>query len=142
MGTRGGKRAGSGNKKGVKLGPNRLTRARQAAVAKMMARNELSAERVLEEQRRIAFFDIRQLFDTAGNLKPIHTLDAETAAVVASLEVIIKNAAAGDGHTDTVHKLKVWDKPKVLEQLAKHFGLLTDRLEHSGSLTIIHELPE
>ena len=35
-------------------------------------------------------------------------------------------AEAGDGHTDTVHKIKIWDKSKNLENLAKHFSLLTE----------------
>jgi hypothetical protein len=42
------------------------------------------------------------------------------------MEVIIKNAEAGDGVTDRVHKFKVWDKTRSLEMLAKHFALLTD----------------
>ena len=47
--------------------------------------------------------------------------------------MIIKNARAGDGqHTDEVHKFRLWDKTRALEALAKHFGLVTERLEVSG----------
>jgi hypothetical protein len=47
------------------------------------------------------------------------------------MEVIItRNAKARDGHT--VHKFKLWDKTRALEALAKHFGLVKDRLEVSG----------
>lgn len=91
--------------------------------------------------RRLALSDVRALFDQQGNLKPLHTLTAEESACIAGVEVVIKNAKAGDGVTDTIHKIKVWDKPKTLEMLAKHFGLLTEKIEHSGGLVIQHEVP-
>jgi hypothetical protein len=46
--------------------------------------------------------------------------------------VIIKNAKAGDGQIDEIHKIKLWDKTRALELLAKHFGLVNERLEVSG----------
>jgi phage terminase small subunit len=101
----------------------------------------LTAARVLEELRRLAFVDLRGFFDPAGNLKPIHELTAEQGSALAGLEVIKKNAAAGDGIIDTVHKFKVWDKTRTLEALSKHFGLLVERVEHSGGINITHELP-
>lgn len=101
-----------------------------------LANADITAERVLREIGRLAFSDVRSLFDADGNLKAIHTLTADESACIASLEVIIKNAQAGDGHMDTVHKVKVWDKSKNLEMLAKHFALLTERVEHSGALEV------
>lgn len=103
---------------------------------KQLAKADLTAVRVLEEMRRLAFSDVRQLFDEQGNLRPIHTLTPEQSACIAGLEVIIKNAKAGDGVTDTVHKVKVWDKPKVLDMLGKHFGILTEQVQHTGTLKI------
>jgi len=100
--------------------------------AEKLARNALAADRVLEEYRRLAFADIRTFFDEHGSLKRIQDLDDDQGACLASLEVIIKNAKAGDGHTDEVHKFKLWDKTRALEALAKHFGLVTERLEVSG----------
>ncbi|HZW06307.1 MAG TPA: terminase small subunit, partial [Phycisphaerales bacterium] len=107
--------------------------------AKQLAKADLSATRVLEEMRRVAFSNVQDLFDANGRLKGIHELTTEQAATIASLEVIVKNAEAGDGHQDVVHKLKVWDKPRVLEMLGKHFGLLVERLEHQGELRISWE---
>lgn len=104
--------------------------------AKRLERNELSADRVLEELRRLAFADMRGFFDAKGDLKPIAEMSAEQGSQLAGLEVIIKNAKAGDGQTDTVHKFKLWDKTRALESLAKHFGLLVDKVEHSGGLEI------
>lgn len=108
----------------------------QAAVAERVERRiqsaELTADRVLEEMRRLAFFDIRCLFDGAGKLKPLRELTDEQAAALASCEIVIKNIAAGDGKTDTVHKLKAYDKTKALEMLGKHFALLTEHVAISG----------
>lgn len=110
-------------------------------MAKHLHKAELTAERVLEEMRRLAFSDLRQLFDAQGNLRPIHELTDEQAAAIASVEVVIKNVAAGDKHVDTVHKVKAWDKPKALDMLGRHFNLLTEEVRHTGALTITWQAP-
>lgn len=140
------KRCGYSAKTAMQQGSRLLTNVEIAnAVAdgkdRQLAKADLSATRVLEELRRLAFADVRTLFDEAGNLRPLHTLTADQAACIAGLEVIIKNAEAGDGKTDKVHKIKLLDKTKSLEMLAKHFALLTDKIEHSGGLVIQHEVP-
>ena len=90
--------------------------------AAKLARNALTADQVLEEYRRIAFADTRSFFDARGNLLPIIELTEEQGSQLAGLEVIIKNAKAGDRQTDTVHKFKLWDKVRALEALAKHLS--------------------
>jgi phage terminase small subunit len=111
-----------------------------AAVAEkqsaQLARVDLTAEMVKERLRLIGFQDVRKLFDEAGNLLPLHKLSDDAAVMVAGLEVIKKNAQAGDGIIDTVHKVKVVDPIKALEMLAKHYGLLTEKVEHSGGVSI------
>ena len=72
--------------------------------------------------RRIAFFDIGTLFDAKGHLKPIRDLAPEARAALASVEVVRQNITVGDGKQEWVHKVKVWDKARVLEMLAKHAG--------------------
>ena len=108
----------------------------EAGRAAQLHRADLTAERVLEEVRRLAFSDIRSVFDAEGNLKPLHQLTDAEAAAIAGVEIVIKNAQAGDGHTDTVHKIKAWDKPRVLEMACKRFGLLQERVDVSGGLTV------
>jgi phage terminase small subunit len=96
--------------------------------AAMLARAELSAVRVLEELRRLAFVNPRSFFDHQGNALAITDLPIEAAAAIAGFEVIIKNATAGDGHVDTIHKIKLADKVRTLEILARHFKLLVDQI--------------
>lgn len=87
---------------------------------------DVTAQDVKRRLVLLGFQDIRSLFDVDGNLKPLHTLTADQAAVIAGMEIIIKNAQAGDGVTDRVHKIRIVDQVKPLEMLAKHFGLLED----------------
>jgi len=61
------------------------------------------------------FADIRTFFDANGNLIPIHQLDAKQRSCLAALEVLVKNAKPGHGHTAEVHKFKLWDKMRALE---------------------------
>ena len=86
-------------------------------------------DRVLQEVARLAFSDIRQAFDENGALKDKHDWPDELAAAVSSTKSRRVNLDAADGHTDLVTELKVWDKPKNLETLCKHLGLLTERVE-------------
>lgn len=109
--------------------------------AKHLERADLTAERVMEEVRRIAFSDIRAIFDADGNLRPLHTLSAEEAAAIASVEVVIKNAKAGDGQTDTVHKIRAWDKLQGLEIACKRLGLLKESIDITGGLTVSWQAP-
>lgn len=134
-------RAGYSAKTAGAIGAENLTKpeiaeAVAAGKAKQLAAADLTAARVLEEFRRLAFVDLRGFFDADGNLKPVAELTPEQGSALAGLEVIKKNAEAGDGVIDTVHKFKVWDKTRTLESLAKHFGLLTEKVEHSGGLEI------
>ncbi len=108
----------------------------KAGQSAKLTKTGVTAERVMLELQRLAFSDLRQLFTPEGELKPMRDLTDDQAATVASLEVLKKNVAAGDGHIDTIHKLKVWDKLKALEMLSKHFGLLIERVDHSGKIEI------
>lgn len=135
-------RAGYSKKTAKAQGSRLLTKADIAqavasGTAKQLASAELTATRVLEEYRRLAFMDARSFFDDRGNLKPFSELTEEQGSALAGFEAIIKNAQAGDGVTDTIHKIKFWDKTRALESLAKHFGLLTEKVEHSGGLDIV-----
>lgn len=125
------------SKNGASVHGHRLLRnsriAKELAARQLaqLERAELSAARVLEELRRVAFVDVRTFFDEFNNIKPMSELGEDQGSAMSAMEVVIKNVDAGDGHTDTVHKFKLWDKVRALESLAKHFGLLEDSLKIS-----------
>lgn len=85
-------------------------------------RTEVTADRVIEEYRRIAFANISDAldFDSGSvNLKSSKTLPVETLAAIS--EVGLTESEKGR----TV-KLKMHDKLNALEKLARHVGLLSD----------------
>lgn len=134
-------RAGYSKRTANEQGSRLLAKASvKAAVAAGQKRQfdklEITAESVKARIGQIAFQDIRKLYDANGNLRPIHQLDDDAAAFVGGLEVIKKNAAAGDGLIDTVHKVKVVDPIKALEMLGKHVGLFEDVVRHTGELKL------
>ena len=138
-------RAGYSQKTAAQIAEKLLRKAEIKALVKkstvaQLERADLSAARTLEEMRRLAFSNVQDLFDEHGDLRPIHTLTREQSACIASIEVIMKNATTGDGKIDRVLKLKVWDKPKVMEMLGKHFALLTDRVIVEGGDALIQAL--
>lgn len=93
---------------------------------------ELTAESTLNSIRRVLAADVRNFVDVDGNLKPIKELTEEEASLIVGFDTIIKNAEAGDGHTDKVLKYKLVDRARYVEMAAKHFKLLTDITEHKG----------
>src|SRR5690606_8095004 len=48
---------------------------------------EITRERVMQEIARLAFVDIRKLYDEEGRLLNIRSIDSDTAAAVCGLEV-------------------------------------------------------
>lgn len=138
-------RAGYSAKTAASQGERLLRNAEIAAAVaektqQQLDRADLTADRVLEEMRRLGFSNVQDLFDEHGDLRPIHLLTREQAACISSLEVVMKNATSGDGKIDRVLKIKIWDKPKVMEMLGKHFALLTERVHHTADDQLIDAL--
>ena len=136
-------RAGYSRKTARSIGSELLTNPDISAAlaekqAKQLARADLTAARVLEEMRRLAFFDIADFFDVDGNLKPVTDIPVEARAAIAGLEIARANLDPKDGKKseEWLHKIKLAPKQASLEMLAKHFGLLIERVEHSGGLDI------
>jgi phage terminase small subunit len=110
-----------------------------ARVAELMrefaAKSEIKAERVLREVARIAFADIRLLYDEHGNLKPLNEMDADTAAALASIEI----EERGEG--GRIRKVRLADKIKALDMLMRHLGLYeTDNTQKANPLQALLDL--
>jgi phage terminase small subunit len=104
---------------------------------KLVSDAEIGVQRLLREHARIAFFDIADLYDEAGNMLHPQELPAEIRAVIAGIDVEIIGRYGRrdpDGDSDdrpaiTSVKLKLADKHKSLEALAKYHKIFADRLE-------------
>ena len=103
------------------------------------AKAELTASRVLEELRRVGFANVRGLFQPDGQLKPVTDWSDEQLAAVSSMDIVTVDRE--NAPPARVHKLRLWNKVAALDTLAKHFGLLKEKveLEHPTSIRIIHE---
>src|SRR4051812_17746286 len=90
-----------------------IAAAVETAVEDRRRRTEATADNVVKELARIAFFDIRVLFDDHGRLRPVTDLAHEHAAVIASLDLVTHKVGGGD--VDYVHRIRLRDKVHALE---------------------------
>lgn len=119
---------------GAKLLKNaKVAKALSLRHARRVDKLEITAERVLGELAKLAFYDPGKLFDENGHLLPITEMDDVTRAAVAALDVETRNGLSG---RTTVCKLKLADKGQNLERLGRYLKLFTDRVEHGGRVTL------
>jgi hypothetical protein len=98
-------------------------------------RTEWAKERVLMEMRRIATMDIRDAYGPNGEL--LHPSQWPEQLRSALKGVKVREEFDREGEHVAMHKeVMFWDKNKALEMLAKNLKLLTDRVEHSGQVTL------
>jgi phage terminase small subunit len=97
----------------------------QAKQKDLQNTSQIKLERVIEEYRRIAFGDVRQLYNEKGTLKEMYELTEEEAAMIDGLEVEeLYDWFEGERvHIGRVKKLKRTSKIAALDALARHLGM-------------------
>ena len=98
----------------------------QSLQKKVSTKLEITRERILNELARIAFSDVRVYFDEEGNLKKFEDINDDQAAAVSSVEtdeLVGMNEQGEKARIGVTRKVKMWDKLKALESLAKYDGL-------------------
>ena len=128
------RRAGYSVKTARSIGQENLTKpAIWAAIqqAHQQANTDavMSGQEILEELTIIGRTDVTAFHGENGQPIPVSKWTPQMGRQVSKLEVVKKNVAAGDGHTDTVLKLSTWDKMKALETLAKYRGIATTKID-------------
>lgn len=113
-----------------------------AAVMKEFAMAAKEPERVMAEIGCIAFSRIGSLFGDHGGILSAGDMPEHVQAIVAGVETTKRNLTTGDGKVDDVLKVRLWDKPKMLEILAKHHGLADERLRLEGGENLMAALLE
>lgn len=105
----------------------------QARIRELMqaqfATMHVDAERVKQEIARIAFQDVRDLYDDKGNLLAPHELSDDAAATIAGIDVEIKGGKTNPttGETSPIvetRKIRRADKLGALNLLARHFKIV------------------
>lgn len=101
-------------------------------------RTTVTADRVIQEIARIAFFDPRKMFGAGGQPLEVTDLDDDTAAAIGGLDVLEEWDGSGENKVlrGYVKKYKIADKNSALEKLAKHLGLYEmDNHQKTDALT-------
>lgn len=122
-----------------------IAAAVELGLAERSKRTEITADRVLQELAKIGFADVRKLFTPGGHLLSPTDMDDDTAATIASVEVVTRRLPGasddmedqghggalkrGGSEVEYIHKIKSWDKLGALTQIGRHLGMFTDKLE-------------
>lgn len=111
------------------------------AKQKRAERVDMSADRVLLEIKRLAFFDPRKLFNDDGSPRAITELDEDTVRAVAGLDVHEEFEGSGQERqrVGLVKKWKIVDKVAALTLAMRHLGMLDDRLTLTRPKVIIKD---
>ena len=97
----------------------------------------IDPDRALREAAQLAYYNIQDLLDDQGNVRPIKEWPRALASAVSSIDITKKNLSAGDGKQEDVVRIRLWDKPANLTLLFKHLNLLTERLHLSADKEIL-----
>jgi phage terminase small subunit len=104
--------------------------------AEYQEKSGISKMRVLDEYRKIAFSDVRNILTVDGAMKDVFDFDDDTAAAIASIKSFDETSRDGE-KLGVNREIKLHDKLRALEALSKHLGLF----EADNKKTIIIEQP-
>jgi len=105
---------------------------------KLLAKHEISAEKILQAVADVAFFDPRKFFDGA-RLKAVTELDDVTVKALKGCDVekLFKHFGKGQAEeSGTITKIRFADRLAALEMLGRHKKLFTDKIEISDASAI------
>jgi phage terminase small subunit len=137
-------RAGYSEKTANRIGSHLLSKVDIAAAvadgkAKQLDTADVTAVRVIRELSRIAFSDLRDVYNDGGNLKSPSEWSDDTAAAISGIDIEIRRARTQDEsgewgawQNEGLAKIKRWDKLRALEMLAKHLGVLKEGTDNAA----------
>lgn len=103
--------------------PN-IQRALEDARAEWLKRADISTSRVARDISTAANLDVSEFLDKDGNILPLKQMPPHVRRCIVSIEVVKRNLTAGDGQVDEVLKIRLIDKARMHEILAKATGLI------------------
>lgn len=112
----------------------------QTAVAKRMrdraVRTRVTQDRVLTMIADRAEFDPIHVFNLDGSVKDIHDIPPHIRSSIVGIEVEEIKLGADGPVVGRIKKLKISDPDRPKEMLGRHLKLFTDKVEHSGGMTL------
>jgi phage terminase small subunit len=94
-------------------------------------RTTVTADKVLAEIAKMAFFNMADVIDDEGNAKPLHQWTRDD---MAALQEVTETKIGKDEGLVITQKFKVGDKKANLDLLGRHLKLFTDKVEHTGGI--------
>lgn len=96
--------------------------------------SQITVEGVLEQLRKLAYADIRTLYNPDGTLKPVHEWPSDISARVAGVET--HELYSGSGNTRVqigiCKKVKLQNPTDALKVICQYLGMLAGELEGDG----------
>ena len=121
------------NEQGARLLANASV---QEAIAKAMAersrRTGISQDRVIQELARIAFVNPKNIID----LEDASVREDATEDDLACIQSVKVKTTDGPKGTSMEREVKLNDKMKALEQLGKHLGMFTEKVELDADMDL------
>lgn len=113
----------------------KIKKAIQAQMNARAQRTLITADVILRELFLIASVNPKDAFDKHGKLKDIRDMPDSVTRALGGFDVEDTYFGIGGNRekTSTIKKVKFLCKNKALETIARHLGLLTDRLELSAT---------
>lgn len=101
---------------------------------KVMDKSEVTLERLLGGLIKIAESDIRDAFNADGSMKSIREMPDSLASAISAVDSdeLFEWKRNKRDQMGTVKKIKLWDKTRAYELIAKLTGLLIERRELAG----------
>jgi hypothetical protein len=97
--------------------------------------------RSLREAARLAYADTADACDERGGFSPnLRDWPEDIRRCVKRLRIVRGNIDRGDGKFDEILDVEFWDKSRMVENLMKRDGHLTEKVEVSGELDIVERL--
>ena len=100
--------------------------------------NEWLRASILRELKALATIDIRKAYDDDGNLLPIKDIPDDVAKALASIETdeIYEGRGVHREQIGVTRTIRFYDKLSALEKLGKTIAMFTEKVEHTGALTL------
>ena len=96
-------------------------------------REEYFVEEIIQHVRDIAFADLRDAYDDNGNLKPINEMPTSIAKAIVGVDVT-------EDREGSITKIKLADRYKWIELLAKKYGVIKDKSMGPGVYLKLEDL--
>jgi phage terminase small subunit len=110
---------------------------------KRSKRTEITQDRVLQELAKVGFADIKDYLSFRTALTTVGHDDKGERIIDYATVVQLKDSEEVDGSVisevslkDGALKFKLHDKMKALQDIGRHLGMFTDKVEHSGEMNL------